>query len=152
MGEDILLVARVTLANGKFIKQSLLAGKSEAEIRTEMAIVGNTLPTIAPAIEVVKLFMADEAAERGTIDTPKPQDVVVTGAAQFIDPLPMLPASLKALRQWVRWRLEDVHGRPTKVPYQVNGAKASPLIRVHGRTTKPLARLDRLTAHKAWAL
>ena len=141
VGEDILLVARVTLANGKFIKQSLLAGKSEAEIRTEMAIVGNTLPTIAPAIEVVKLFMADEAAERGTIVTPKPQDVVVTGAAQFIDPLPMLPASLKALRQWVRWRLEDVHGRPTKVPYQVNGAKAS--------STDPCTWTDYETACKA---
>ena len=41
------------------------------------------------------------------------------------DPLPEVPAPMKAKRQWVRWRLETVNGRATKVPYQVNGAKAS---------------------------
>src|SRR5215831_15024150 len=37
----------------------------------------------------------------------------------FIDPLPQVPAALKARRQWVRWKLETVKGRDTKVPYQV---------------------------------
>ena len=33
---------------------------------------------------------------------------------------------MKQLRQWVRWELEpDKDGNPTKVPYQVNGKKAS---------------------------
>jgi putative DNA primase/helicase len=118
MGEDVLLVARVTLANGKFIKQSLLAGKTETEIHAEMARVGNTPLVIAPVIETVKLFMADETAQHvtnGSNSTTKPQH----------DPLPMLPASLKVLRQWVRWKLEDVNGRPTKIPYQDGGVKAS---------------------------
>ena len=42
-----------------------------------------------------------------------------------LDPLPDVPAVMKAQRQWVRWRLETVKGKLTKVPYQVNGAKAS---------------------------
>src|SRR5258708_35380898 len=43
----------------------------------------------------------------------------------FIDPLPDVPAFLKGLRQWVRWKLEVVNGKPTKVPYRVDGRKAS---------------------------
>jgi hypothetical protein len=43
----------------------------------------------------------------------------------FIDPLPDVPAFLKGLPQWVRWKLEVVSDRPTKVPYQVSGYKAS---------------------------
>ena len=41
------------------------------------------------------------------------------------DPLPLVPAELKVKRNWVRWQLEPVNGRLTKVPYQVNGHKAS---------------------------
>lgn len=44
---------------------------------------------------------------------------------KFHDPLPEVPAVMKAKRQWVRWRLETVNTKPTKVPYQVNGEKAS---------------------------
>ncbi len=40
-----------------------------------------------------------------------------SGEAQFIDPLPDVPATMKAARQWVR------HSK--KVPHQVNGVKAS---------------------------
>lgn len=36
-----------------------------------------------------------------------------------------IPAELQALRQWVCWRREVKAGKPTKVPYQVNGRKAS---------------------------
>jgi hypothetical protein len=39
--------------------------------------------------------------------------------------LPLVPAELKAKQNWVRWRLETVNGRLTKVPYQLNGNKAS---------------------------
>ena len=46
-------------------------------------------------------------------------------AQEQLDPLPDVPRTLKQLRQWVRWRLETVSGKPTKVPYQVNGKKAS---------------------------
>ncbi|WP_254513898.1 phage NrS-1 polymerase family protein [Anatilimnocola floriformis] len=35
------------------------------------------------------------------------------------------PEALTSKPQWVLWRLEEVSGRPTKVPYQSNGRKAS---------------------------
>ena len=44
---------------------------------------------------------------------------------KFIDPLPEVPVLLKSRPNWVRWKLEVVSGKPTKVPYQVNGRKAS---------------------------
>jgi|SRR5579862_566556 len=48
------------------------------------------------------------------------------GEALFVDPMPAFPAALKKLRRWVRWRLEaGTNGKPTKVPYQVSGHKAS---------------------------
>ena len=40
------------------------------------------------------------------------------------DPFPAVPAELKARRQWVCWRAETRRGKPTKIPYQVNGSKA----------------------------
>jgi hypothetical protein len=45
--------------------------------------------------------------------------------ATFIDPLPEVPAAMKAVHQWVRWNLETRHGKQTKVPYQINGELAS---------------------------
>ena len=37
-----------------------------------------------------------------------------------------IPDELKALRQWILWRKEDIGAsKPTKIPYQVNGHKAS---------------------------
>jgi primase-polymerase (primpol)-like protein len=39
--------------------------------------------------------------------------------------LQLVPAELKAKPNWVRWKLEAVNGRLTKVPYQLNGYKAS---------------------------
>lgn len=35
-----------------------------------------------------------------------------------------IPAELKAIPQWVLWRLEERDGKPTKTPYQVNGRMA----------------------------
>src|SRR5579862_9142544 len=34
------------------------------------------------------------------------------------DPFPQFPEELKALPNWVIWRMETVGDRPTKVPYQ----------------------------------
>lgn len=42
-----------------------------------------------------------------------------------VDPLPDVPASLKNASNWVRWKLESVNNKMTKVPYQVDGHKAS---------------------------
>ncbi|PYU02462.1 MAG: hypothetical protein DMG38_00230 [Acidobacteria bacterium] len=41
------------------------------------------------------------------------------------DPLPLVPIELKQKPNWVRWKLEQADGRLTKVPYQLNGTKAS---------------------------
>jgi len=41
------------------------------------------------------------------------------------DMLLYAPADLIELAQWVLWRYEEVNGKRTKVPYQVNGKKAS---------------------------
>jgi putative DNA primase/helicase len=47
-------------------------------------------------------------------------------AVSFVDPLPEVPAVMKEKSQWVRWKLEPgANGKPTKIPYQINGAKAS---------------------------
>jgi putative DNA primase/helicase len=35
-----------------------------------------------------------------------------------------IPAELKALPQWILWKAEKRNGKPTKVPYQVNGEMA----------------------------
>lgn len=46
--------------------------------------------------------------------------------ANFVDRLPDVPAAMKAQHQWVRWKLEPgSNGTMTKVPYRVDGGKAS---------------------------
>jgi putative DNA primase/helicase len=35
-----------------------------------------------------------------------------------------IPAELKALPRWVLWRAEKRDGKPAKIPYQTNGARA----------------------------
>ena len=40
------------------------------------------------------------------------------------DLYPEVPQELKARRQWVVWRNETRDGKPTKVPYQINGKRA----------------------------
>src|SRR5260370_34514392 len=46
--------------------------------------------------------------------------------AEFIDPLPEVPTFLKTIPNWIRWRLETGdNGKPTKVPYRVDGRKAA---------------------------
>jgi len=49
-----------------------------------------------------------------------------TPGQQSAEPLADVPLRLKSLPRWIRWKLEpDKDGKPTKVPYQVNGYKAS---------------------------
>ncbi|MBQ6173470.1 MAG: hypothetical protein IJK28_02475 [Clostridia bacterium] len=43
----------------------------------------------------------------------------------MIDTTAFFPATLKALPIWILWKLEERKGRMTKVPYQVNGRRAS---------------------------
>lgn len=45
-----------------------------------------------------------------------------------------IPVELRELRQWVLWRLEDRSGKGAKVPYQVNGRKASTTEPTHWNT------------------
>ena len=40
------------------------------------------------------------------------------------DPLPAVPTELKARPQWLVWKNETRDGKPTKVPYQINGKRA----------------------------
>lgn len=42
-----------------------------------------------------------------------------------VESLNFVPTKLKAKPNWVRWQLKEVNGRMTKVPYQLNGNKAS---------------------------
>lgn len=44
---------------------------------------------------------------------------------RFVDPLPDVPAFLKSIPNWIRWKLETANGKPTKVPYRVGGGKAA---------------------------
>ena len=41
-----------------------------------------------------------------------------------IVPFPAVPAELKTMPQWVVWRTAVRDGKPTKIPYQVNGVTA----------------------------
>jgi hypothetical protein len=60
------------------------------------------------------------------------------------DPLPSVPPIFKHTPNWLRWRLENVDGRDTKVPYQVNGSKAS--------STNPATWTDYHTAVAGWTI
>ncbi len=82
-------------------------------------------------------------AQRGDSDSPKVKPLInenesLTGQSESDclptdggnhtsgqdDPFPAVPAVLKALRQWVAWSKEQRDGKPTKIPYQVDGRKA----------------------------
>lgn len=51
------------------------------------------------------------------LSAPKDEDT-------FTDPFPAVDAELKEKQQWVLWMSEIRDGKPTKIPYQVNGQKA----------------------------
>lgn len=56
---------------------------------------------------------------------PLESDIFTAQPHAHADSLPLAPAELKAKPSWVRWKLENVNGRLTKIPYQLNGNKAS---------------------------
>src|SRR5215472_8598926 len=78
----------------------------------------------APAHEDVDLATVlpeDVGLDPDDMESPLAK-AIYTAHAKKTDPLPLLPAELKAKPNWVRWKLETVNGRLTKVPYQANGA------------------------------
>ena len=44
---------------------------------------------------------------------------------EFTDPVPKFPAALKAKKNWLRWKIAQVNGKLTKVPYKLDGMKAA---------------------------
>jgi AAA domain len=59
-------------------------------------------------------------------ETPTSRDVILFDEDyDALITLQHVPGELKAKPNWVRWKLETVNGRLTKVPYQLNGHKAS---------------------------
>jgi hypothetical protein len=83
--------------------------RAKAFVAAETA-KANAPATTAPATTEVAAAGAEAGGESAPQATPEPQ-------AEFVDPLPEVPAAMKAKQQWVRWR--------NKIPYQVNGANAS---------------------------
>ena len=53
------------------------------------------------------------------------EDRPAPNAASVPELLSLVPDELKSKPSWVRWKLEQVNGRLTKVPYRLNGSKAS---------------------------
>ena len=49
----------------------------------------------------------------------------IAPAEQFSDPLPKVPQQLKDKPSWVLWKIAEVNGKHTKVPYKLDGGKAA---------------------------
>jgi hypothetical protein len=65
----------------------------------------------------------------------EPTPSVPDPSLQFAaDPFPKFPSELKDLPHWVLWNFEEREGKPTKVPYQRSGKRAS--------STDPLTWID----------
>ncbi len=79
------------------------------------------------AFSVAVLAVKQHAPAQTSVDiTPIAATVHVEPKAEFIDPLPEVPAFLKNIYNWIRWRLETGdNGKPTKVPYRIDGRKAA---------------------------
>jgi hypothetical protein len=68
---------------------------------------------IAPAVVVIK-------SEPMTTVIEEPPATLEP--AQFVDPMPQFPQALKDKSNWVLWKLAQVNGKITKVPYQLDFA------------------------------
>ncbi len=81
-------------------------------------IFGPKQPDVTPYDAIQKAKQQQEAAANGHIAAKQQQP-------ETLD-LQDVPACLKNLPRWIRWKLElNKDGKLTKVPYQVNGCKAS---------------------------
>lgn len=69
-----------------------------------------------------------ELAKQNEVQEPM-QEVAIEAMEQgaaFVDPLPEVPAFLKNIPNWIRWKIEiGDNGKPTKVPYRLDGRKAA---------------------------
>jgi len=80
----------------------------------------------APAHEEINLAtVSHEDLGLDPYDYDNPLVRKIYKAQEQADPLPFVPAELKQKPNWVRWKLETVNERLTKVPYQLNGSKAA---------------------------
>ena len=66
-----------------------------------------------------KFLKQDTSKTTSIVEEAPPMKPYIEG-----DPYPAVPTELKSLPQWVVWKKELRDGKPTKVPYQVNGRKA----------------------------
>jgi hypothetical protein len=120
------------LTQDQLLKQTLaLLGVKKDELIAEPAAAPVVEPPVweTPAHEEIPLHELD-TVELGldpfaSEDDAKLADAIIEAKREKADPLPFVPALFKQTRNWVRWKLENVDGRDTKVPYQVNGSKAS---------------------------
>lgn len=127
------------------VRQNLVRADAAAEPSTQPSTIDTTTDTTttsAPTPATTPQMAAATSAAApvtlfaaaATEPMPDPQGApqttantrsIFTQPTQFVDTFPFVPAELKAKRNWVRWKLEAVNGRLTKVPYQLNGKKAS---------------------------
>lgn len=100
---------------------TILAGITDA-FKEMNGTDNGTKPQVA--VGAVGTAGADAAADAATpIAVPNVERTELREAN--VDPLPFVPQAMKDLPQWVLWKLEEVDGRMTKVPYQTSGKKAS---------------------------
>jgi len=131
-----ILAAAVT-----YIKEHC-AGKTEQKIQHELqTIVELSDEVVQEAFAMVKTAQSasekkfapinghstkEEIAQARVAVADVPVAVEGPQSSTVIDPLPELPAFLKGINNWVRWKLEpSADGKPTKVPYRLDGRKAA---------------------------
>jgi putative DNA primase/helicase len=127
MGMDIEMIV------GGVATRNRIGQEEARQIVEEVEASLQEIPQVvsAPQEQSAQVQAAENVPEWETpahteIDPFDPEyDVLVAAQEASNDPLPLVPSELKAKPNWVRWKLETIHGRPTKVPYQLNGNKAS---------------------------
>jgi hypothetical protein len=97
------------------------------EIRSDLVgKVEQFLRSGTPVSEVVDGLSKHLQQNLGVSDSINQTSAILNEAATKADPLPEVPAFLKNIPNWVRWRLETGDsGKPTKVPYRIDGRKAA---------------------------
>ena len=98
-----------------------------SEVRAELiGKVEQFLRNGTPVSEVVDGLSKHLQQNLGVSDSVNQTSTILNEAATKADPLPEVPAFLKSIPNWVRWRLETGdNGKLTKVPYRIDGRKAA---------------------------